>query len=105
MYNEAHAKDEPVSNFRLIGVLEGGAERPITEKDLKLDFWRYLRGPVRSAQRGNAHALLSYLQPYEHRARLTFVAVRLENRPVRLVNGHVTPAPTETATLILRHPA
>lgn len=102
MYNRPHFKDEAVARFSLVGILKDGTERPITPEDLQLDFWRYQRGPVRFAQRDEAHALLSQLQPFEHRARLRLAAVRLENHPITLENGKLTDLPVESKTIVLR---
>jgi hypothetical protein len=104
MYNNAHQKDEPVSNFYLVGILKSGEEIPIGQDELKMEFWHYLRGPVRMAQRDDASGLLSTLQPFEHRARVELVAVRLENRPMRLENGKVVTLATVGKTIVLRHP-
>jgi len=105
MYNRPHFKGEPVARHSLIGILDDGREIPITPADLKLDFWRYLRGPVRAFEKNEPHSLLAQLQPFEHRKRITIVWVRLENHPVTLVDGRVTDLPVESKTMALRPPS
>ena len=102
MYNNPHREGETVADYLLVGVHADGRETPITAKDLGYDFWRYLRGPVRAALRDEAHALLSYVQAYDQRTGGDLVAIRLENRPVMLVNGRVERAATTSKTIRLR---
>ena len=103
MYNEAHRAEEAVPNFSLVAIDASGGEHSLSPRDLGLDFWRTLRGPVRAAQRGDAHALIAYLEPYEHRTRLRVSAIRLENHPVTLVHGRLASAPAESTLVVVRH--
>ena len=102
MYNRPHFQGEAVDRFTLVGILADGRERPITPGDLKLDFWRYLRGPVHAVQKDDARGLLAQLQPFEHWSGLRLSAVRLENRPAALENGRVVDRPVELKTIELR---
>jgi hypothetical protein len=102
MYNHAHEKGDAVARLSLVGIDADGKEVPIRPEDLKLDFWRYLRGPVRAAQKNDARGLLSYLEHFEHRARTRFVSIRLENRPVALIDGKLTDLPVESSLIVVR---
>jgi hypothetical protein len=102
MYNNPHEKGDAVARLSLVGIDASGKETPIRPEDLKLNFWRYLRGPVRAAQKKEARALLTYLEHFEHRAGVRFVSIRLENRPVALIDGKLTDLPVEASLIPVR---
>lgn len=102
MYNQAHRAGEAVPAFSLVAVDDAGHDHSLTPQDLNLEFWRMLRGPVRAAQRGDVHALLRYLEPFEHRTHVRVTAVRLESHPMRLANGRLESMPAISTLIVVR---
>jgi hypothetical protein len=103
MYNQVHFRGEPLPRYSLVAIRDDGQETPVTAEDLRLDFWKYLRGPVRAAQHDDARTLLRQFQMYEHRAGCRVMAVRLVNHPVRLENGRLVALPEESQLIRVRN--
>lgn len=71
-----------VNQYFLFGTLEDGTEVPITNEDLSIPRYQFVRNLVPRVERQNIQVIEHYVGIYERRFRANVVRLRLENHPL-----------------------
>lgn len=71
-----------VNQYFLFGTLEDGTEVPITNEDLSIPRYQFVRNLVPRVERQNIQVIEHYVGIYERKFRTNVVRLRLENHPL-----------------------
>lgn len=82
MYSFPRFEGDEIGRPLLIGIEPDSTEVEIEPDDLGLDFFPYIRGPVRAVRYGNREAAELFRVLYEERQGVRVIGFEIEERPI-----------------------
>jgi hypothetical protein len=91
MYAGAMYEGVQVDQYFLFGVLEDGTEIPISEQEIQISRYNFIRKILPKIQDQNLMIIQEYVKIYEKNSQKNLVKLRLENHPLVITREGVNP--------------
>lgn len=93
MYSLPRFEGDEIGRPLLVGIEPDSTEVEIEPHDLGLNFFPYIRGPIRAVRYGHHGAAQLYRELYEERQGVRVVGFEIEERPIVITRAGYRPGP------------
>ncbi|MGB7085868.1 MAG: hypothetical protein WBD47_09965 [Phormidesmis sp.] len=99
MYDNVQAEGVEVSQFVLVAVFADGTEKALSAEDFEVSSYWFNGSIMNAFQKEDDAKIRQYVAAYQNAGSKPFVALRLDDQPLKITEDGVLPQPTQVVTI------